>query len=430
MVRLAALVILFLSSIAQGAPSVPALPPNTTVPAAPPSPETEPSPALELHGYVQSDAILYAQSSEDQLTATTAEPLNQERIFIRRARLQANVRKGPLLGWVEIDGNTVRSPTLGLAAAEIGYLWTRPLPERSDLLHFSTGLLRIPFGSEIQEFDRERLFFERSNISRALFPGTFDLAFRVQARWRSLVLQAAVMNGEPLGSGSLAGRDPTAAKDFVGRIGVALARGPLRVDGGVSVLQGTGFHAGTTATKDVLVWRDQNEDGIVQTSEIQIIPGKPGTPSSSFHRFALGCDLRATVSLPRLGDGALSAETVWAGNLDRGLVPADPVSSGRDIRELGVVLGLTQQIGNHLLAGVRYDWYNADLDASDALPVRVVPVSVVYSTTAFLLGWRWSDLDRVAVELDVNRNPSGRTNAGLPTNLPSNTLTVRAQLAF
>jgi hypothetical protein len=427
MVRPAALVILFLSSIAQGAPSVPSLPP---VSAAPPSPETESPLALELHGYVQSDAVLYAQSSEDQLTATTAEPLNQERILVRRARLQANVRKGPLLGWVEIDGNTVRSPTLGLAAAEIGYLWSRTLPERSDLLHFSTGLLRIPFGAEVQEYDRERLFFERSNISRALFSGTFDLAFRVQARWRSLVLQAAVMNGEPLGSGSLAGRDPTAAKDFVGRIGVTLARGWIGIAGGVSVLQGTGFHAGTSATKDVLVWRDQNEDGIVQTSEIQIIPGKPATPSSTFHRFALGCDLRATVALPRLGDGVLSAETVWAGNLDRALVPADPVSSGRDVRELGVVLGLTQQIGSHVLAGVRYDWYNADLDASDALPVRVVPVSAVYSTTALLLGWRWSNLDRIAVELDLNRNPNGRTNAGLPTNLPSNTLTVRAQLAF
>ena len=94
------------------------------------------------------------------------------------------------------------------------------------------------------------------------------------------------------------------------------------------------------------------------------------------------------------------------------------------------MLGLTQQIGSHVLAGVRYDWYNADLDASDALPVRVVPVSAVYSTTALLLGWRWSNLDRIAVELDLNRNPNGRTNAGLPTNLPSNTLTVRAQPAF
>jgi hypothetical protein len=364
------------------------------------------------------------------LAPASGEPLNQERFLIRRARVELDVRKGGLLGSLEIDGNTVRGPSMGLAMAEISFLLARKPPAREDLVMASIGLLRIPFGSELQERERDRLFFDRSNVSRALFPGSMDLAVRLQARWRSLILQFAVMNGEPLGSGSLAGRDPTAAKDLVGRLGIARPLGPVRVDGGVSVLEGKGLHPGTQATKDVLVWRDQNEDGIVQTSEIQIIPGSPATPSSTFHRFALGADLRVRADLPRLGLTTVSAEVVWAGNLDRGLLPADPVSSGRDLRELGFLVGLTQELGAHGFLGVRYDFYNADLEAAQAMPVRVVPVSAKYTTLALLAGWRWSDVDRVGIELDLNRNPNGLSDSGLPANLPSDTLTLRAQLGF
>ena len=92
--------------------------------------------------------------------------------------------------------------------------------------------------------------------------------------------------------------------------------------------------------------------------------------------------------------------------------------------------GVTVGIGTHALLGARYDWYSADLDAAEALPVRVVPVSAEYSTLALLAAWRWSDIDRLSLELDINRNPNGRSDAGLPANLPSNTLTLRAQLGF
>jgi len=418
-----ALFLLSRAGTARANPPIPFLPDTAT----PPPGQTD----VQLHGYIQTDGVAWSQSSQDQLAPSTSEPLNQERLLIRRARIEADIRRGRLLGLVELDGNTVHGPALGLASTEISYLAARAQAERTDLFMVSLGLLRIPFGAEVQERDRDRLFLERSNVSRALFPGTFDLAVRLQARWRALVLQVALPNGEPLGSGRFALQDTNAAKDIAGRIGVAVARvGRLRVDGGISMLEGTGFHAGTPATKDVLVWRDQNEDGIVQTSEIQIIPGSPATPSSNFYRFAAGCDLRLAVDLPRLGETSAFGEVVWAGNLDRALVPADPVASGRDVRELGIVSGFTQELGAHLVFGLRYDWYNADLDASTALPVRVVPTSAVFSTMAFVLAWRFSGLDRIALELDLNRNPLGRDSAGLPTNLPSDTLTVRAQLAY
>jgi hypothetical protein len=436
-VRLAWPALLLMAGAAQAAAPTPFLPetagpPTAVAPTtAPPTAPGQAQADAQLHGYLQADGVAWAQSSENQLAPASSEPLNQERLLIRRARIEIDVRRGPLLGVLEVDANTVRGPTFGLSNAEISFLAARKPPARPDLATISIGLLRIPFGAEVQERERNRLFLERSNVSRALFPGTFDLALRLQARWRALVLQLALMNGEPLGSGTLAGRDPTAAKDLVGRVGVALARGSrVQVDGGLSILEGTGFHAGTPATKDVLVWRDQNEDGIVQTSEIQIIPGSPATPSSTYHRFAAGCDLRIAAALPRVGELMAFGEIVWAGNLDRALIPADPVASGRDIRELGMVAGLVQSFGAHVALGARFDWYNADLDASAALPVGVVAASATFSTTALLAAWRFSESDRIAIELDINRNPYGRSASGLPTNLPSNTLIVRAQLGF
>jgi len=414
---------LFAAGTARANPPIPLLPEG-------PAPATG-QPEVQVHGYLQTDGIAWAQNSEDQLTPSTSEPLNQERLLIRRARLEADVRRGRLLGMVEIDANTVRGPTTGLASAEFSYLAIRSQPELPDLFMASLGLLRIPFGAEVQERDRDRLFLERSNVGRALFPGAFDLAARLQARWRSLVLQLAATNGDPAGSGKYALQNTNAAKDLAGRLAANIVgSGRLRVEGGVSFLQGKGFHPGTPATKEVLVWRDQNEDGIVQTSEIQIIPGTPATPSRNFQRFAVGCDLRLVGDLPRLGQVTAFGEVVWASNLDRALLPADPVGSGRDLRELGIVAGITQELGGHLVLGARYDWYNADLDAAKALPVRIVPSSAVFSTTAFVVAWRFSSLDRIAVEFDLNRNPLGRGSAGLPANLPSDTLTVRAQLAY
>jgi len=73
-----------------------------------------------------------------RITPTTSEPLNQERLLIRRARVETDIRRGRLLGLVELDGNTVHGPSFGLASAEISYLLARAQPERPDLLMAST----------------------------------------------------------------------------------------------------------------------------------------------------------------------------------------------------------------------------------------------------------------------------------------------------
>jgi hypothetical protein len=383
--------------------------------------------SMAVGGFLQADAVLVDQSSQDQLSPAGGEPLNTRRFLIRRAHLFVEAQRGLLSGVVELDANTVKGMAVGLARAELALAKTRPAWG----WELSLGLMRIPFGLEVREWDPDRFFLERSNVSRALFPGTFDLGARAQISWRFLRAQLAAMNGNPLGDASFPARDPNAAKDFVGRLGIdATIASKVHVIAGVSSLKGTGFHPGTSATKDILVWRDQNEDGIVQLSEIQVIPGRAATPSQNFPRFALGADGKIGLAVPRMGSFALFGEVVWASNLDRGLQPADPIGSGRDLREFGWVVGASQEFTTHAALGVRYDYYNPDVDAYRQMPTVLVPKDVSFRTWTFALSFGGMAHNRLTLEYQHNRNSLAIAADGSPTTLAADTLTLRGQMVF
>lgn len=389
-----------------------------------------PLPTVTWSGYVQADGSAYDQASQDEVDPSGATPLNQTRYFIRRARLHVDVDHERMAGSLELDANTTSGPTAGLIDAEVSVRARRPDDSGRAWADASIGLMRIPWGYELSERDQDRFFLERSTVSRALFPGTFDLGLRARGGWRFLDAQIALMNGDPLGDHTFPVQDPNRAKDIVGRLGVHGVRGRFSFRAGFSALTGTGFHRGTPETKDVLVWRDQNEDGIVQLSEIQVISGAAAMPSSNFHRFALGADARLTAVLPRLGALDVFAEVMWASNLDRAIEPADPVTTGRDLRERGWVVGMVQSLGAHLAAGARYDFYDPDADASQQRALAVVPVNAAFTTWTATLAWRWNVLDRIVVEYQHVTNPLGRTTSGSPATLGGNSVALRGQLAW
>ena len=405
---------------------------------APAQPEPAPAPnsagrltvgetTLAVGGFLQADAVLLDQSSQDQLSPSGGEPLNTERFLIRRGHLFVEAQRNLLRAAVELDANTVKGMAVGLARAELALGRARPRWN----WEIGLGLLRIPFGLEVQQWDPDRFFLERSNISRALFPGTFDLGARAQVSWRFVRAQFAVMNGNPLGDASFPAHDPNAAKDFVGRLGMdSTIAAKVHVSAGVSSLKGTGFHPGTPATKDVLVWRDQNEDGIVQLSEIQVIPGRAATPSQNFSRFAVGADGRVGFTIPCLGNSMLFGEVIWGANLDRGLQPADPISSGRDLREFGWVVGAAQEFTSWAALGVRYDFYNPDVDAYRQTPTLLVPRDVSFHTWTFTLSFGGFARNRLILEYQHNRNALGVAADGSPATLASDTLILRGQMVF
>ncbi len=385
---------------------------------------------VRVSGFIQADWIIHNQESQNEINGSTGQPLNLDRFTLRRGHVRVDAGQGLLSGALEIDANTTNGPQVRPIEADVSLRW----PEKPDrgLPSFvaSIGLMRIPFGYEVQELDYVRPFLERANMLQALFPGEFDLGMRLGVRYRFLDWTIAVMNGNPIGNKVFPALDPVQAKEIVGRLGVDVEIAPgVRFQAGISGDTGTGFHPGTPATKNVLVWQDQNGDGLVEPNEITAIGGTPATPSQVFHRFALGGDARLIVRVAPLGNLTFRAEAVNAQNLDRGLEVADPVGAGHDLREVGYSGGATQELTRWAMIGARYDLYNPNGDASEQRAVNLVPVDRAYSTLA-LMGMARYRQARLLLEYDINRNPLGTGTNGAPTTLADNALTLRGQLVF
>src|SRR6185436_10594674 len=108
----------------------------------------------------------------------------------------------------------------------------------------------------------------------------------------------------------------------------------------------------------------------------------------------------------------LAGELTWANNLDRAVLPADPVARGRDLREFGWYLAVEQEVFDWGLVGVRYDRYDPDADATDQQGTMLVPVDVSRSTLAVAAAWRWGQGGRLTLEYDRESNALGRDETG------------------
>lgn len=382
---------------------------------------------VSLYGYVQADYQI-RQSSEDQLDSS-GQPLNQDRFLIRRARLGVTMDRQYGEGRIEVDGNTVNGPAFGLTGAEASLKLPGSDDSAPPVVRGTLGLFRIPFGREVPQDDRYRLFMERSTAARALFPGEADLGVRLSGGWHFIRYALAVMNGQPLGSSAFAGLDPNHQKDILGRVGVEQSLDKVEFAGGFSGLRGTGFHAGQLATKPSVQWNDVDENNQLAPNEIKGLPAVPALPSSSFTRAAFGADASLSVRLSSFLKTTVAAEFYLASDLDRAILPADPKGiAGRDFRELGYYVSLIQEYGRWRL-GVRYDYYNPDQDANKLLDINPILTNASYSTLAVVAGCT-APWGRLLVEYDRNRNHLGIDLTGLPTNLDNNAVLVRGEVSF
>lgn len=381
---------------------------------------------LVFSGYVQGQYETN-QASEDQIQQGGV-LLNQDRFSIRRARLRVDRAWTWASTTIEVDGNTVRGPSFGLRRAEVSLLWRNPEPGAPPWVRLTGGLSEIPFGYELTDSARNRYFMERSTGSLALFPGEPDVGVRLSGGVSFFRYALAALNGEPIDDrpGRYAG-DPTAAKDLVGRVGIETRpRDDLRVTGGVSFLTGKGFHRGTEATKNSVVWRDLNENGSVDGGEITAVPGTAATPSQTFNRWAFGADLGFTLDTP-IGKTRLYGEVFVAQNADRGLVAADPIATGSDVREIGFYGAFVQEISRYGVVGFRLDRYDPNADFLDKRAGKLIPASQAIQTYSPMVGVLLPDRVRFLVQYDAIVDSLARDGQGVPTDLKNNRLTFRLQ---
>jgi len=256
-----------------------------------------------------------------------------------------------------------------------------------------------------------------------------DIGARLWGAYRQFQYSLAVLAGEPINERNGFNRsDPNAAKDLVGRLGVDVAASSrISIQGGVSMVVGTGFHAGRDATKDAVEWRDINENGAIELGELFSVPGAAAMPSENFDRWGLGADLAIGVHTT-LGWTRFAAELVVASNLDRGLFVADPITAGSNIRHLGVSAQVEQDLWTRGFAGVRVDHYDPNLDALDARAGLLLPRNQSITTVSPLIGARLPHNVRAALQVDLIVDNLARDGQGVPTDLANNRVTARLQV--
>ncbi|MBN9165604.1 MAG: hypothetical protein J0I07_31930 [Myxococcales bacterium] len=380
---------------------------------------------LAWWGFVQAQ-YQRNQLSEDQL-APGGEPLNLDEFVLRRARLRIDHGWEYAAATLELDATTLNGLRVGPRRAEASLLYRGGNDDRvTPLLVLTAGITDLPFGAEIAESQRDRVFMERSLGSTALFPTEADIGVKLWGAYRFLNYAVAVVNGQPLVN-SFFPRDPTAAKDVVGRVGARIPVLPsLGIEGGVSFYNGTGFSPGRDATKDSITWVDDNTNRFAEPHELQGVPGSAAVPSRNFRRWALGLDLAANLRTP-LGVTRAAGEVALASNLDRGLLVSDPVLSGADVRQLVLAVSGIQQFFDYGLAGVRVAYYDPN---SDVLEQRAGVFHIkdesfwVFSPTIGLT----LPHGRLVGQYDIVTDHLARDDRGVPANAKNNQLTVRLQV--
>ncbi len=382
---------------------------------------------LHIGGYLQAQFESNQQSS-DQLQAGGS-PYNQDRFSLRRGRLRLD------RGWeyanatLELDANTTRGMSVGIRRAEGSVLYRGnngiDLPP---LVMISLGVTDLPFGFELLESSRVRPFMERSLGSSALFPTEMDVGAKLSGAIAFVRYALAVTNGEPVDNLDRYPRDPNAAKDFSGRVGVETQPLPaLGISGGTSFYQGTGFHAGIDATKPSFTWLDVNEDRKIQENELQAVPGTVAQPSQNFKRWAYALDLELSLQT-KFGATRLAVEGFVASNLDRAYLIADPIVAGNDVREAGGYIALVQDVTRYGQVGFRASYYDPNSDFFENRQGRQVPTSLAVTTLSPMLALRIPETARLSAQYDIVRDSLGKDDRGVPTDAKNNQFTLRLQV--
>ncbi|MET0386776.1 MAG: hypothetical protein ABW321_12495 [Polyangiales bacterium] len=419
------------------APAQPEAPVADAAPEAP-LPSTAPVPPGDLNftdpwlgvawsGFVQAE-YESNQFSEDQLQPD-GQPRNSDRFVVRRARLRMQ-RNWQYSGMdIEFDANTMRGMTLGMRRLSGSVFWPADEPHKIPYLRGQVGLVDVPFGWDLPGGARDRIFAERTAASLAFFPFESDVGAAVDGGYGPLRYALAVLNGFEADS-RFRIRDPNAAKDLLLRVGVDIEHSDtLRIDAGLSFLEGTGFHPGSPATKNTLQWNDINEDGLKTDAEVSGVPGVAAEPSRNFDRWAVGLDARIAVRSP-IGWSRLSGELALAQNLDRSLFVADPIASSLDARELGYFVSFTQEITPYIVVGFRTDFYDGNSDFIERRRGRAFTQPQSLRTYSPLIGVTLPRYARLTFQYDFVRDTLGRDSRGEPADLKNNQWTLRLQVGL
>jgi hypothetical protein len=379
-------------------------------------------PGFAVSGFIQAQ-YQNSQLSQDQLDPDGA-TLNQDEFGVRRARVRLDHGWGFGFATLEVDAGTLGGVNLRIRRAEASVFYRgQAAIDETPWVVLTAGVTDLPFGGELGESQRDRLFMEQSIASRALFPTPADVGVKLWGAYQALEYGLAVVNGEPT-TGNGIPTDPNAHKDISARVGFTSNLSEKSdLGAGASFYTGQGFSAGTPGSKDTLEWIDINNNGSVDGGEILGITGSSPIPSQNFERWAAALDFHARIQ-SGLGLTRLGAEAYLASNMDRGVLPSDPVASGADANAIGGSVYVVQQLAKYFLLGLRAAYYDptsslleqhaGEFHLKDQSYVEISPTVGVAV-----------DRFRLSFEYDFLFDHLGRDALGVPTDAKNDHFTLR-----
>jgi len=380
---------------------------------------------FQVWGFVQAQYTAN-QISEDQLDADGV-PLNRNEFEVPRARLRLDHGWKYAFATLELEAGTTNGPPVRLRRAEASLLYRGNVSdELTPPIVLTGGITDIPFGAELGESQRDRLFMERSLSSLAIFPSNADLGAKLWGAYGPVDYAVAVVNGEPLADNGWP-QDPNAAKDVTGRFGALAKLGEkAQIKGGVSFYVGKGTSLGTPGSKGTLQWVDLNSNGTVDAGEVQGLTGSSAIPSQNFSRFATALDIGTTWLLP-IDPLQVEAEVFVASNMDRGHLTNNPVLTGANSRQFGASFFFVQGVTRWVGVGFRGAYYDPNTNIveqrSGAFHLKNQTIWELAPSLALLL-----DRARISAEYDFIIDHLGRDSIGVPSNVANNRWTVRLQV--
>ena len=99
---------------------------------------------------MQTDWVIHDQASQNEINGSTGQPLNQDRLTLRRGHVRVDAERGLLSGALEIDANTTNGPQVRPIDAEVSVRWPEKPESSLPAIMASMGLMRIPFGYECE----------------------------------------------------------------------------------------------------------------------------------------------------------------------------------------------------------------------------------------------------------------------------------------
>ena len=408
--------------------------PTEPAPAEPPSPWWIATPHAAawsgvdwtVGGYLQAQWGEFETSSNG--VDADGQPRNEDGFVVRRGCVSLSGTHRGIGAAFEIDVNTLRGSSISMRRAEAIASTAGLDAEPYGRWELRAGIVGVPFGYELAAGHRDRLHLERTLGSSALFTGETDVGARLTANLGSVRIDGAILNGDPISDrAGVFTRNVVSDVDYLVRVSLVDADGALRFDAGTSFVTGHGAVLGTPPTKDTFVWSDNDEDSIIDSGELVPIPGRAGTPTETFERWALNLHAALAFESP-LGWTHASTELTLSNNLDRGFIASDPLAAGVDARGLGWHATLLQDLPLGLFVGARLESYDPETDAFESRRGNVVPASLRVTTLSPLLGLHVANRTRLVFQYDRVSDRLDRDDRGVPVDLANDRWALRWQV--